>query len=177
MIESFFYEFYKSNNIKINLNILETGLFNIFILILILIYVKESTLDDILKKRKIIIIKDIQTVDNKLIEANKCFEVKNKQFINLTILNSKLRSETNFIKKKVIKSIIKQFQNDLDILFDKYLSKICFERQHISSEVYQKIVYLVLEKFKIKIQLKLKKREYTNKLLNEIINKFENTYI
>lgn len=176
-MESFYYKFSEFNNIKLNSNILETGFPNILILIWILIYFKENILEDKLKKRKITITKNIQKIENQLIEVTRCFEEKKKQLNQLSILSNRIKNETNLLKKKLLKSNIDQFKNDLDILFDIYLSKLYSKKQKIHSEMYQKIILLVFKKLKIQYCRKYRKEDYTSNLINKIINKFENDHI
>jgi len=176
-MESFYYKFSEFNNIKLNSNILETGLTNILILIWILIYFKENILEDKLKKRKITITKNIKKIEKQLIEVTRCFEERKKQLNQLSILSNKIKSETNLLKKKLLKSNIDQFKNDLDILFDIYLSKLYSKRHKIYSEMYQKIILLVLKKLKVQYCRKYRKEDYTSNLINKIINKFENDHI
>jgi len=176
-MESFYYKFSELNNIKLNSNILETGFTNILILIWILIYFKENILEDKLKKRKITITKNIKKIENQLIEAARCFEDRKKQLNKLSILSNRIKSETNLLKKKLLKSNIDQFKNDLDILFDIYLSKLYSKRQKIHSEMYQKIILLVFKKLKVQYCRKYRKEDYTSNLINKIINKFENDHI
>lgn len=176
-MESFYYKFSEFNNIKLNSNILETGFPNILILIWILIYFKENILEDKLKKRKITITKNIQKIENQLIEVTRCFEEKKKQLNQLSILSNRIKNETNLLKKKLLKSNIDQFKNDLDILFDIYLSKLYSKKQKIHSEMYQKIILLVFKKLKVQYCRKYRKEDYTSNLINKIINKFENDHI
>lgn len=175
-MESFYYKFSELNNIKLNSNILETGFTNILILIWILIYFKENILEDKLKKRKLTITKNIKKIENQLIEVTRCFEERKKQLNQLSILSNRIKSETTFLKKKLLKSNIDQFKNDLDILFDIYLSKLYSKRQKIHAEMYQKIIVLVFKKLKVQYCRKYKKEDYTSNLINKIINKFENDH-
>lgn len=121
--------YYELSNIKLNLNILETGLFNIFILILILTNLKKRKIEDKLKNRKIIIIKTIHTVENQLIYALKCFEEKKIKLNQLNIIDNKIKCETNFFKKKLLISNINQLEYNLKNLFNISLSNFYLKKK------------------------------------------------
>lgn len=69
--------------LKINSNILETGILNIATLIVSLIFFGEPLCKNIVKEKKTNVKKNIKEVKRQLISATKCFEEKKRNSLGL----------------------------------------------------------------------------------------------
>lgn len=173
-MEIFDYKLLGLDKIGINSNILETGLINIILLVGLLLYFKDDFLENVLEKRRLTIANRIQKAEDEFIEAVKCFKEKKKKLDNFYLTSNKIKNETNLVKQKLSDSNIKIFENNLDVLFNKALFKYYLTKQKVHSEVHQKIIYLVLERLKLRYSLKENKNEYKTILIDRIIKQFDN---
>ena len=163
----------KSEGITLNLNILQTGLINIFILITILIYTGRDFLGSLLEERKVNIIQSVQDAEDRLNEAQKRLSEAQKQLDQADLVMSEIKSEAIATKKKLLESDAYETKQDLKIRFERALVAFRSKEQKIFLEIKQQIVSLVLTKTVNRAQETFGPKERAAALINDTINKLE----
>ena len=92
----------------LNLDILETGLINILILVAILVYTGKDFLGSILEERKTNIVKGVQDAEDRLKEANRRLSEAQKQLSQANVVITEIRNETVAAKKVLLQSDLEQ---------------------------------------------------------------------
>jgi len=85
--------------IGLNLDILETGLINILVVIAILVYTGKDFLGSVLEERKASIVKGVQDAEDRLNEANRRLSEAQKQLSQANVVITEIKNETVAAKK------------------------------------------------------------------------------
>lgn len=136
----------KSEGIRLNLNILQTGLINIFILITILIYTGRDFLGSLLEERKVNIIQSVQDAEDRLNEANQRLDEAQKQLSQYNVITTEMQSRTVNSIKLLFEADVEVSKKDLNTRFTRALTTFRFKERQTFLEVKQQIVLLVLKK-------------------------------
>lgn len=136
----------KSESIRLNLNLLETGFINVLSLIGILIYTGKDFLGFLLEERKTNIIQSVQDAEDRLNEANRRLAEAQKQLNQYTVVTMEIQSQTVHSIKLLFKADAEVSKKDLKTRFSRALTTFRFKEQEIFLEVKQQIVLLVLKK-------------------------------
>ena len=160
-------------NIGLNLDILETGLINVLILVGILVYTGKDFLGSLLEERKTNIVQGVQDAEDRLNEANRRLDEAQKQLSQYTVVTTEMQSRT-------IDSILLLFEADADASkkdlaarFSRALAAFRSKERQIFMEVKQQIVLLVLKRTLIRAQETFSKKDRAIELNGETINKLK----
>lgn len=159
--------------ISLNTDILETGLINIIVLIIILIYTGQDFLGSLLKERRITILKGVQDAEERLTEAKNRLEEAKKQLNQAGIITNEIKKESLGTKRLLLESEVSQTKKSLKISFDRGLATFRSKERQIFLEIKNKIITLVLQQTLIRAQATFKIQDRASSLLNETINKLK----
>ena len=163
----------ESENITLNLDILETGLINIIALIVILVYVGRDFLGSILETRKNEIITSVQDAEERLNEANRRLNEAQKQLSQANVVIDEIKKDTLVTKKALLESEAFQSKKDLTTRFNRALATFRSKERQIFLEVKQQIITLVLQQITVRAQETFGSKKRATELINDTINKLE----
>ena len=159
--------------IGLNLDILETGLINVLILIAILVYTGKDFLGSLLEERKTSIVQGVQDAEDRLNEANRRLSEAQKQLSQANVVITEIKNETIAAKKVLLEADAYQSKKDLATSFSRALASFRSKERQIFVEVKQQIILLVLKRTVISAQETFGKKDRAAALINDTINKLE----
>jgi F0F1-type ATP synthase membrane subunit b/b' len=159
--------------ISLNVDILETGVINITIVIVILVTLGRDFLGSILEKRENEIARSLQDAEERLNEANTRLADAEKQLTQAYLIINEIKNETISSKKVLLQSDAYQSKKDLAIRFSRALATFQNKEREIFSEIKQQIVILVLKRTIIRAQETFGKKKRAADLITETINRLE----
>ena len=162
-----------TDGITLNLDILETGLLNIIVLVIILTYFINSFLTSTLEKRKNDIVTGIEDAEQRLSEANRRLSEAQKQLVQTNVLINEIKNETITTKKTLLQSEISQSKKDLTTRFNRALVSLRTKETQVFLEIKQQIILLVLKRIVIRAQQTFQIRRRAVVFINQTINKLE----
>ena len=163
----------EEEGIRLNLDILETGLLNILALLGILIYTGRDFLGSLLEERKTTIVKSVQDAEDRLNEAQKRLSEAQKQLNQANLVIGEIKNETIATKKILLESDAYEAKKDLKIRFERAIATFRSKERQIFLEIKQQIISLVLERTIIRAQEAFGPKERATTLINDTINKLE----
>jgi F-type H+-transporting ATPase subunit b len=163
----------EEEGIRLNLDILETGLLNILALVGILIYAGKDFLGSLLEERKTTIVKGVQDAEDRLNEAQKRLSEAQKQLDQANLVISEIKAETIATKKVLLESDVYEAKKDLKIRFERALATFKSKERQIFLEIKQQIISIVLKRTVIRAQETFGPKERATALINDTINKLE----
>jgi len=162
-----------NESIKLNLDILETGVLNIIALIGILIYTGKDFLGSILQERKITILNSVQDAEEKLNEANQRLSEAQKQLSQAHVVISDIQNETRSTKTNLLKSDANIAKKELITRFNRAISSFRSKERIIFLEIKQQIISLVLNRSASQAKESFGSKKRARALINETIQKLE----
>lgn len=138
------WRFFEHEGISLNTNILDTGLINLFGLIIILIIQLPSVVGETLRTRKAAIETDIQDAETRLSEAKDRLAEISKQYDQLSFIFNKIKEKNNLNLIAVLEPDSSQFKKDLAERFERALETSKSKERQIFLEIKQKIIYQLL---------------------------------
>ncbi len=163
----------ENEGIRLNLNILETGVLNIAALVAILIYTGKDFLGSILQERKNTIVKSIQDAEDRLNEANRRLSEAQKQLSQAHLVISEIRNETISAKTNLLKSDANAAKKELTTRFNRAVATFRSKERVIFLEVKQQIISLVLKRSAMQAKESFGSKKRARALINETIQKLE----
>jgi len=163
----------ENEGIGLNLDILETGLINIIVLVRILVYTGRDFLGSLLEERKTNIVKGVQDAEDRLNEAERRLSEAQKQLSQAQVVIGEIKNETIATKRILLKSDADQSKKDLTTRFSRALATFRTKERQIFLEVKQQIILLVLKRSVAQAQQTFGKQERATSLISETINKLE----
>jgi F-type H+-transporting ATPase subunit b len=163
----------EDEGIGLNLDILETGLINILLLVAILVYAGRDFLGSLLEERKTTIVKGVQDAEDRFTEAQTRLTEAEKQLSQANLVISEIKNETIATKKVLLKSDAFDAKKDLKIRFERALAAFRSKERQIFLEIKQQIISLVLNRTVIRAQEAFGPKERATALINDTINKLE----
>jgi F-type H+-transporting ATPase subunit b len=163
----------EEEGIRLNTDILETGLLNILALVGILIYAGKDFLGSILDERKTTIVKGVQDAENRLNEAKKRLSEAEKQLNQANLVINEIKNETIATKKLLLEADAYEAKKDLKIRFDRALATFRSKERQIFLEIKEQIISLVLKRTVIRAQEAFGPKERATALITDTINKLE----
>nr|YP_010713696.1 ATP synthase CF0 B chain [Galdieria phlegrea]UNJ16170.1 ATP synthase CFO B subunit subunit I [Galdieria sp.]WDA99588.1 ATP synthase CF0 B chain [Galdieria sulphuraria]WDA99778.1 ATP synthase CF0 B chain [Galdieria phlegrea] len=151
--------------IKINFDLLETNVINIFILIIILIYLGRQFLGSILINRQNRVIASIRESEERLEKSTIRLNEAKNQLNSAQIIINQIKEEAKNTAGKVKESILKQGKTDIERLLLNTKNYIYNTELQIQKQIKQQIAALALQK----VQSKLKD-ELDNNIQQKIID-------
>lgn len=112
----------KIEGLSLNFDIFETGLFNIVLLLIILIYAFKNFFVTSLDERKEIILNNITDAENRLKEAKQRLEETQKQLTQVDIIIEQINIDKVTTKSALLESEIYEAKKDLNIKFSRALA-------------------------------------------------------
>lgn len=161
------------DGIGLNLDILETGLINILVLIAILVYTGKDFLGSLLEERKTSIVQSVQDAEDRLNQANRRLSDAQKQLSQANVVINEIKNETVAAKKVLLDADAYQSKKELGIRFGRALATFRSKERQIFLEVKQQIILLVLKRTVTRAQETFAKKERATDLINETINKLK----
>ena len=159
-------------NIRLNLDILETGLLNILALVGILIYTGKDFLGSLLEERKTNIVKSVQDAEDRLNEAQKRLSEAQKQFDQANLIINEIKSETIETKKILLKSDASQAKKDLKICFGRAFAAFQSKERQIFLEIKQQIISFVLKQAVVRTKKVFSQKDKASVLINDTIVRY-----
>ena len=159
--------------IGLNLDILETGLLNILVLLAILFFTGRDFLGSLLEERKTTIVKSVQDAEDRLNEAQTRLIEAEKQLNQAYVVINEIKNETIATKKLLLQSDAFEAKKDLKIRFERALAAFRSKERQIFLEIKQQIISLVLKRTVIRAQETFGPKERATGLINDTINKLE----
>ena len=163
----------ENEGIRLNTDILETGLLNIIALVAILVYAGSDFLGSILEARKANILQGVQDAESRLEEADKRLNEAQKQLSQAHIVIDEIKNETIKAKKVLLEADAYQAKKDLTTRFSRALATFRSKERQVFLEVKQQIILLVLKRTVTRAQQTFGPKERAAALINETINKLE----
>jgi F-type H+-transporting ATPase subunit b len=163
----------EEEGIRLNTDILETGLLNILAVVGILIYAGKDFLGSLLDERKTTIVKGVQDAENRLNEAKKRLSEAEKQLNQANLVINEIKNETIATKKLLLESDAYVAKKDLKIRFDRALATFRSKERQIFLEIKEQIISLVLKRTLIRAQEAFGPKERATALITDTINKLE----
>jgi F-type H+-transporting ATPase subunit b len=160
-------------NISLNLDILETGLFNILALIALLVYTGRDFLGSLLEERRTMILNSVQDAEDRLKEAQRRLNEADKQLNQANIVITEIKNETIATKKQLLESEAYVIRKDLKIRFERALAAFRSQEREMFLEIKKQIILLVLDRTVIRAKETFKSKERAATLIDETINKLE----
>ena len=144
-----------NEGIRLNLDILESGVVNIVLLVGILVYVGRDFLGSSLEQRQEEIIQAVQDAEEKVLDANNRLTEAQKQLTQAQVIISEIKKETLNTKQVLLKADFKQANQEVSIRFSRALATLNSREQQIFSQVKQQIISLALKNVLSQLQNKL----------------------
>ena len=163
----------EDEGIRLNTDILETGLINIIVLVGILVYTGRDFLGSLLEERKTTILKGLQDAEDRFEEAEKRLNEAQKQLTQANVVISEIKNETIAAKKVLLDADTSQAKRELKLRFDRALASFRSKERQIFLEVKQQIILLVLKRSVARAQETFGTQERAQELINETITKLE----
>jgi F-type H+-transporting ATPase subunit b len=162
-----------NEDIKLNTDLLETGVFNIIALVGILIYTGKDFLGSILQERKNTIVTSVQDAEERLNEANRRLSEAQKQLSQAHVVISDIQKETRSAKTNLLNSDANIAKKELIIRFNRAISSFRSKERIIFLEIKQQIISLVLTRSVSQAKETFGSKKRARKLINETIQKLE----
>ena len=163
----------ENEGIRLNLDILETGLINILALNAILIYTGKDFLGSLLEERKTNIVQGVQDAEDRFNEANRRLDEAQKQLSQANVVITEIKNETVAAKKVLLDAETSQTKKDLATRFGRALATFRSKERQVFIEVKQQIILLVLKRTVTRAQETFGKKDRAIALINDTINKLE----
>lgn len=160
----------KTENISLNINILETNLINIVILLILLIYFLGNFLKENLSVRQEQIISSIQNGEKRLNESKERLVEAKSQWAQAQIIIEEIKNQTNRSKITILESEFRQTSQNISQRFNNLLMILYYREQQILSSIMKQVSELALKQVTTKLQMPLmEKDQYI--IINNKINR------
>lgn len=160
-------------NIGLNLDILETGLLNIIVLVGILLYSGNDFLGSFLEERKMTIVQNVQDAEDRLVEAKNRLTEAQKQLNQASIIINEIKAETLLTKKMMLKANAFDAQKDLKFRFERAIGTFKSKERQIFFEIKDQITSLVLSRTVSRVQKTFAQNKPSANLINNTIRILE----
>ncbi|MEM7757953.1 MAG: F0F1 ATP synthase subunit B [Cyanobacteria bacterium P01_G01_bin.67] len=130
----------------LNLDILDTNLINLTLLVGILIYFGKPVLTNILSERRSKIVEQIQAVEQKQKQAEVTLAQEQKKLEEAQALASKIRSEATTNAQKARETILAQGEKEVQRLKEMAGKDLSSEQEKAIAQLRERVVALALEK-------------------------------
>lgn len=157
------------DSIKLNTDILETGLLNIIALVGILIYTGKDFLGSLLEERKTTIVQSVQDAEDRLNEAQKRLDEAQKQLNQVNVIISEIKSETLKTKKALLEADATEAQKDLKTKFERAFVSFQSKERQVFLEIKERIIVLVLNQTVARAKETFKSKRKSSAFLNATI--------
>ena len=161
------------HGIGLNLDILESGLINIIVLIGILIYSGNDFLGSLLEERKTTIAQNVKDAEERLNEAQNRLSEAKKQLNQASVVISEIKAETLKTKKIMLKADAFDARKDLKSRFEKALGAFKSKERQIFFEIKKQITSLVLSRTVSRVKETFAQEKSATKLINNTIRTLE----
>lgn len=167
----------ESEGIGFNLDIFETGLINIVLLIAIVIYAGKDFLTETLEERKTTIVNSIQEGENRLTEAQRRLDEAQKQLNQADIVINQIKADTIKTKTVLFESAAYEAEQDLTARFNRALTAFKTKDSQVRLEIRQKLVTLILTRLVEQLIRLFALKKKGPELLNRIIKGINGDFI
>lgn len=132
----------------LNLDILETNLINLTLLVGILIYFGKPLLTNILSERSSKIAEQIQAVEQKQKQAELTLAEEQKKLEEAKVIASKIRSEATANAQKARETILAQGEQEVQRLQEMAGKDLSSEQEKAIAQLRERVVALALDQAK-----------------------------
>jgi F-type H+-transporting ATPase subunit b len=130
----------------LNLNIFETNLINLTLLVGILIYFGKPLLTNILSERSSKIAEQIKAVEQKQKQAELTLAQEQKKLEEATVAAAQIRSEADINAQKARETILAQGEKEVQRLKEMAGKDLSSEQEKAIAQLRERVVALALEK-------------------------------
>ena len=164
------------NGFSINLDIFETNILNLAVVITVLVYYGRSFLIDLLKNRKDAILKSLQDADNKLREAEEILALAKNNFEKSKLKANQIKLQGNILATQTSKSLLDAIEEDIKRLISSNRSLLKFEEEKSINTVCYKLGVIALSQA-TEILKKRVNQNLQKKMVSKNINKLSLKYL
>ena len=172
-LNKFFMLVANESEIGFNSNLLETGIFNILGLLVILFVFGGQFLGDFLGTRMSNVKNTVKDAENRLSEAQTRLTEAQKQLSQMNVIAEEIRQETISTKEVLLQSDVYQAKKDLKIRFERALAAFRSKERQIFLEIKQQIILLVLKRTVTRAKETFSPKDRASALIVDTINKLE----
>nr|AEW12933.2 ATPase subunit I [Colacium vesiculosum] len=140
----------------INTDIFETNILNLAVVVGVLVFYGRAALNDLIKNRRELIIKNLEEADNKFCEAQDNLELALKNLKNAELKASQIKDQSNNLAAQTSKSLLNAVEDDIKRLEKINISTIHIKEQKSLNEVCKKLWKLAFKKAILKIKKKIR---------------------
>jgi len=159
--------------IRLNLDILETGIINIIGLIILVVNFCIEFIGSNLNKRNVKITQNIKDAEDRLNEAEMRLVEAKKQLNQADIIINEIKIETLVTKRQILKVDILDTQTDLKARFERALNTFKSKERQIFFEIKERITSLVLSRTVTRVKETFAQTEPSIQLINNTIRTLE----
>jgi len=163
----------ENNSITLNFDILETGLLNIIVLVVIVSYLGINFFKVELPERKKAILTSIIDAEDRLNEAKKRLNEAQKELTQAKLLINEMKNQTLETKKTLLKCEVSESKEELISCFNKALVNFNTKQRQIFLEVKQQIIFLALKRTIIKVKETFGSKRHAQKLVTKTIKELK----
>ena len=150
---------HETESINININIFETNLINIVILLIVLVYFLGSFLKENLSSRREQIISSIQNGEKRLNEAKERLAEAKSQWAQAQIIIEEIKNQTKRSKANLLESEFDQTNQALSQRFNNLLMILYYREQQVISSIMKQVSELALKQVTVKLQTPLMEKD------------------
>ena len=159
--------------IRLNLDILETGILNIIGLIILVVNFCIDFIGSILKERHEKITQSLKDAEDRLTEANIRLTEAKKQLNQADVVITEIKIETLATKRRMLKVDILDAKLDLKLRFERALNAFKSKERQIFFEIKERITSLVLNRTVTRVKETFMQTEPSIQLINNTIRTLE----
>lgn len=159
--------------IRLNLDILETGILNIIGLIILVVNFCINFIGSKLQNRNEKITQSIKDAEDRLTEANIRLDEAKKQLNQANVVITKIKIETLATKRRMLKVDILDAQTELKSRFERVLNTFKSKERQIFFEIKEQITSLVLSRTVKRVKETFIQTEPATQLINNTIKTLE----
>ena len=163
-------------NIKLNPDILNTGLINIVILVAFLIYALTEPSQELLEERQKNIEREISDSKSRLKEAERRLKEAQKQYQQAQIAKKEIEKRFLEIRKASLNQSMNLAKKDLETVFIKAIEYYSIKSEEVVEEITSEIKVRVYDELVIMINHYLKSKTHRKKYIDKRLNQLQNQF-
>jgi len=163
-------------NIKLNNDILDTGLINIVILVAFLIYALTGTSKELLEERQKRIDQEIRNSKSRLKEAERRLKEAQKQYQQAQLAKKEIEKRFLDIRKASLNQSMNLAKKELETIFIKALEYYLIKSEEIVEEITSEIKSRVYDEVIIITQNYFRSKTRKNRYINQTLNQLQNNF-
>lgn len=166
-------KFFEHYNITLNLNILETGLINLFLLLILLAFASKEFVKPLLDSRKKIVSQSVKTLDDRVTNGYQNLKGIKNQLNNINSAIFKIKKEALLKKKNLLKSEAFQVENKLLVYFEEASLALDSLENKMTIDLKKKMVNQLLQHAISSTKILFASEDYSQEFMNNIIKNLQ----